>query len=208
MRVEKRGNWKVVAASAFALAASSGAHSADRKDGSDCAGFAAKDAADWLKVPAEQVIRSVNKVHGSLWVCSYAAGKSAPGISFSIAIAPSAAKAASEMETYRDHLSTTGGTAPYRDKLPKGAYSDIMGVGAGDEAVWTDINATLTVRKGNVTEERFPPVRDHFALEMDHFSECVMSGKEPLTPGEEGLRVMKLIMAVYEAAKSGKTIRL
>jgi predicted dehydrogenase len=66
----------------------------------------------------------------------------------------------------------------------------------------------MRVRKGNVTEERFPAVRDHFALEMDHLSECVMGGKEPLTPGEEGLRDMKLIMAVYEAARSGKTVKL
>jgi predicted dehydrogenase len=65
----------------------------------------------------------------------------------------------------------------------------------------------MHVRKGSITEERFPPVRDHFALEMDHFSECVMAGKDPLTPGEEGLRDMKLIMAIYEAAKSGKTVK-
>ena len=35
-----------------------------------------------------------------------------------------------------------------------------------------------------------------------------MDGKEPLTPGEEGLRDMKLIMAVYEAAKTGRTVRV
>jgi predicted dehydrogenase len=45
-------------------------------------------------------------------------------------------------------------------------------------------------------------------MEMDHLSECVMDGKEPLTPGEEGLRDMKLIMAVYEAARSGKVLRV
>ena len=66
----------------------------------------------------------------------------------------------------------------------------------------------MRVRRGNVTEERTPPVRDHFALEMDHMSECVMDGKEPLTPGEEGLRDMRLIMAVYEAARTGKTVKV
>jgi len=39
-------------------------------------------------------------------------------------------------------------------------------------------------------------------------SECVMENKEPLTPGEEGLRDMKILMAIYEAAKTGKTIKL
>jgi glucose-fructose oxidoreductase len=52
------------------------------------------------------------------------------------------------------------------------------------------------------------PVRDHFALEMDHMSECVMEGRDPLTPGEEGLRDLRIIMAVYEAARSGKTVKL
>ena len=35
-----------------------------------------------------------------------------------------------------------------------------------------------------------------------------MDGEQPLTPGEEGLRDMKLMMAIYEAAKSGRTLRV
>lgn len=66
----------------------------------------------------------------------------------------------------------------------------------------------LKVRRGNATEERDFPARDHFALEMDHMSECVMENKEPLTPGEEGLRDLKIMMAIYEAAKTGKTVKL
>jgi predicted dehydrogenase len=52
------------------------------------------------------------------------------------------------------------------------------------------------------------PERNHFTLEMDHLSDCVMQNKEPLTPGEEGLRDIKLIMAIYEAAKIGKTVKV
>jgi predicted dehydrogenase len=66
----------------------------------------------------------------------------------------------------------------------------------------------MRVRRGNVLEERNLPQRDHFALEMDHLSECVMDGKEPLTAGEEGLRDLKLMTAIYEAARSGKTVKL
>jgi predicted dehydrogenase len=62
--------------------------------------------------------------------------------------------------------------------------------------------------KGNLSEEVEIPVKDHFALEMDHMSECVMQNKEPLTPGEEGLRDLKLIAAIYEAARINKTIKL
>jgi predicted dehydrogenase len=66
----------------------------------------------------------------------------------------------------------------------------------------------LHVRRGSVLEERTLPQRDHFALEMDHLSQCVMDGKDPLTPGEEGLRDLKLMMAIYEAARSGKTVKV
>ena len=66
----------------------------------------------------------------------------------------------------------------------------------------------MRVRKGNALEERMLPVRDHFAMEMDHLSGCVMEGKEPLTPGEEGLRDLTLMMAIYEAARTGKTVKV
>ena len=66
----------------------------------------------------------------------------------------------------------------------------------------------MRVHRANVTEERELPVRDHFALEMDHLSECVMENREPLTPGEEGLRDLRVMMAIYEAANTGKTVKL
>jgi predicted dehydrogenase len=66
----------------------------------------------------------------------------------------------------------------------------------------------MRVYRGSSIEERRLPVVDHFAAEMDHFSECVMKGGEPLTPGEEGLRDLRVMMAIYEAAASGKTLKL
>jgi predicted dehydrogenase len=65
----------------------------------------------------------------------------------------------------------------------------------------------LKIRRNNATEDRDMPQRDHFALEMDHLSECVMENKDPLTPGEEGLRDLTLMMAIYEAARTGKTVK-
>src|SRR5580704_10058543 len=62
----------------------------------------------------------------------------------------------------------------------------------------------MRVNRGNELEERSLDPRDHFASEMDHMSHCVMQDKTPLTPGEEGLRDLKLMMAIYEAAASGK----
>ena len=59
---------------------------------------------------------------------------------------------------------------------------------------------------GRTIEERFHPVVDHFAAEMDHLSGCVMDGTEPLTPGEEGLKDLQIMMAIYESARTRRPI--
>lgn len=76
-----------------------------------------------------------------------------------------------------------------------------------DPATWYG-GLRMRVNRGNGIEEKELPVRDHFALEMDHMSGCVMENKEPLTPGEEGLRDITLMMAIYEAARTGKTVKV
>ena len=65
----------------------------------------------------------------------------------------------------------------------------------------------MRVFRGGSIEERILPQRDHFALEMDHFSASVMNNTEPLTPGEEGLKDLRVMMAIYEAARTGKTVK-
>lgn len=76
-----------------------------------------------------------------------------------------------------------------------------------DPATWYD-GLRMNVHHDNITEQRELPVRDHFALEMDHMSDCAMENKQPQTPGEEGLRDLKIMMAIYGAADSGKTVKL
>jgi predicted dehydrogenase len=66
----------------------------------------------------------------------------------------------------------------------------------------------LRVFRGNAIEDRALPQRDHFALEMDHLAGCILDGAEPLTPGEEGLRDLRVMMAIYQAARSGNTVTL
>ena len=66
----------------------------------------------------------------------------------------------------------------------------------------------MYVHHDNITEERILPVCDHFVLEMDHMSSCVMENKAPLTPGEEGLRDLTIMTGIYEAARTGKTLKL
>lgn len=58
-----------------------------------------------------------------------------------------------------------------------------------------------------VIEERKVKKENQFAAEMDHFSECIRDDKTPRTPGEEGLRDVRLISLIYEAARTGRTVR-
>jgi predicted dehydrogenase len=66
----------------------------------------------------------------------------------------------------------------------------------------------MRVHKDNITEEKELPVVDHFAAEMDHMSQCVMENRQPLTPGEEGLRDLTIMTALYQAAMTGKAVKL
>lgn len=66
----------------------------------------------------------------------------------------------------------------------------------------------LLIGRKNTTEERQIEEKNQFALEMDHLSECVMDNKQPKTPGQEGLQDVKLMQIIYEAAQTGKTIKV
>jgi len=76
-----------------------------------------------------------------------------------------------------------------------------------DPATWYS-GLRMWIERGSTIEQRDLPEIDHFAAEMDHMSDCVVRDREPLTPGEEGLRDLTIIRAIYEAAESGKTVKL
>jgi predicted dehydrogenase len=76
-----------------------------------------------------------------------------------------------------------------------------------DPATWYS-GLRMWIERGNTIEQKELPVVDHFTAEMDHMSDCVMQNKQPRTPGEEGLRDITLIQAVYESARTGKTVKV
>lgn len=141
--MQRIGAGLAATAAAFALPAA-----AAIADGSDCGGFTAAEAAAWLKTPAAQVTREVTK-SGDKWVCSFAVGKAQPAIAFSLSVASSARRAQDDLDRYRDDIARLGESDRWKGRLPNGVYADLFGT--GDEAVWTDIDGTVTVRRGNVT---------------------------------------------------------
>lgn len=72
----------------------------------------------------------------------------------------------------------------------------------------------LRLRVGQVVEEKGvtsePEIesKDQFALEMDHFAQCIQKNREPHTPGTEGLQDQRITDAIYESARIGKTVKV
>jgi predicted dehydrogenase len=53
-----------------------------------------------------------------------------------------------------------------------------------------------------------PSTWDQFAAEMDAFSQAIQQNRDVRTAGEEGLRDMRIMMACYESARTGRTVNL
>lgn len=115
----------------------------------NCSLFAADDASAILGVPADRITVKSGEAYRGFWMCSYNGGGPAQRVAFSIKAATSVEEAEAEMERYRSYLKTAGERSSFKEKLPEGAYSEIGDL--GDEAVWTDMNLSLTVRQGNIS---------------------------------------------------------
>ncbi|HEX8914613.1 MAG TPA: Gfo/Idh/MocA family oxidoreductase, partial [Humisphaera sp.] len=66
----------------------------------------------------------------------------------------------------------------------------------------------MRVAKGKeVAEQQIVPV-NHFASEMDNFSDAVIQNQPVRTPGEEGLRDMVCMHWIDEAARTGRAVKI
>lgn len=82
------------------------------------------------------------------------------------------------------------GEKGFAEMLPSTGYGPIMG----------------RTHKGELTQ----PVVTHQAVQMEEMSAIILQGKQPVVPvdGEEGVRDLKVIDAIYEAVRTGKKIPL
>ena len=70
------------------------------------------------------------------------------------------------------------------------------------------VGQRLKTSDGDSETELTLPHVNHFAKEMDHFAECVLNDTAPLTPGEEGLRDMRVVEAVKKSIAEGREVTL
>ena len=62
----------------------------------------------------------------------------------------------------------------------------------------------MVMRRGNtVTRREFPDI-DHFGAQTAYFSDCILSGEDPESDGNEGLADVRALLAIEAAAKTGR----
>ncbi|VXB37556.1 Oxidoreductase [Burkholderia sp. 8Y] len=59
-----------------------------------------------------------------------------------------------------------------------------------------------------VREERILEDANQFAAEIDHMAECILTGRTPATPGEEGLQDQRIMEAIYRSAAENRPVEL
>jgi len=52
------------------------------------------------------------------------------------------------------------------------------------------------------------PQEDQFAAEMDDFAQCILEKRQSKVSGEEGLRDIRILTAIYESVRTGKEVKL
>ena len=69
------------------------------------------------------------------------------------------------------------------------------------------------IEKQNAEQGLMPVVEDEAGIygytdENRHFVECFRTGRRPMETFEDGLEVVRLLMALYRSAETGRTVRL
>jgi glucose-fructose oxidoreductase len=76
---------------------------------------------------------------------------------------------------------------------------------------WMDLKSAFSYRGITVATSRGPlnyPVTNQQAAQMDDFADCVLTGRPTSVPGELGRRDITILMAIYEAARAGKRVKV
>ena len=122
-------------------------------------------------------------------------------------------------KTEKERFPTVEQSISWKFDFPSGAvadcktsYADVYGsLRTEAENGWYELSPAYTYRgvKGKTSkgELNFPQVPQQ-AAQMDDFADCVLNKKQTRVPGEMGMRDVKLLLAIYESAKSGKKITI
>jgi 1,5-anhydro-D-fructose reductase (1,5-anhydro-D-mannitol-forming) len=94
--------------------------------------------------------------------------------------------------------------APQNDLLVQGATGSLTAHRTVDEMT----RGTLEVSGADSPLTGVPAGSDMYALQARAFAEAVERGEEPNASGEDGLRLVEIAAALYESARTGRTMML
>ena len=89
----------------------------------------------------------------------------------------------------------------------EGQYSYLYGTKAGASIEPLTIYGEQP--SGYLSDETITfPREGMFDNELAHFLDCIRTGKQPISPAEDGLNMQKMLCGIYESAQAGKEILL
>jgi hypothetical protein len=125
-------------------------------DVASCAGFGAVQAGELLGVPASAIADHSSDVSPTLRMCTFSGRDAASLISFSLSLESSVEEAKRTYAQMKDNIPIAG-----HAQESAGVHSEDSALieigGLGDEALWTNVNGALTVRRGNLMIQVMAP---------------------------------------------------
>lgn len=126
-----------------------------------------------------------------------------------------------ETKTDPQRFSEVDESMTWTTKFPSGtlAYCStsykipgIQRVRASAEQGWFEMDPAFNYtgnrgRRSDGKEIRFPHI-DLFAAQVDDFAACIRQNKQSKVAGEEGMRDVRIMLAIYEAARTGTAVSL
>jgi predicted dehydrogenase len=89
------------------------------------------------------------------------------------------------------------------------SFIDLMGDKGGIRLALGETLALYAQRNGQLVDVK-PLFRnpDAYLEEVKHFAECIRTGKTPMSPGEDGVKVQTVIDGLYRSAEAGKEVNI
>ena len=88
---------------------------------------------------------------------------------------------------------------------------DLVAIGTGGRIEIPDLfndSGPVIIKTGDKERTEAVPAPNRFRVQLDEFSECVLTGKKPEFPAEDGLRNMAAIVALLSAAKTHTQVKV
>ena len=92
---------------------------------------------------------------------------------------------------------------PY--EVPKKCDLDIYGV---DGSIRIDTWNQITFSKRLVTWTQKREIDEHLQAEFEEFVNSIREDRDPSVTGDDGIRAQRVLLAIYESANSGRTVRV